>query len=126
LCGPAVLLGCSVLFFAGRAGAQLGAPASAQGTQAAQLRLSWKPAQSGSVNPTQTTVPGATTSVNTLNPAIQVQGPFAGSANSTLQMSFSGKLALREAIQRGLEYNLGTVGLAQAVRQGPGAGRGSR
>ena len=126
LCGPAVLLGCSVLFFAGRAGAQLGAPASSQGTQAAQLPLSGKTAQSGSVNATQTTVPGATTSVNTLNPAVQVQGPFAGSANSTLQMSFSGKLALREAIQRGLEYNLGTVGLAQAVRQAQGASRVSR
>jgi len=32
-------------------------------------------------------------------------------------MPFSGKLSLQEALQRGLAYNLGAVGLAQTVRQ---------
>jgi outer membrane protein TolC len=65
-------------------------------------------------------VPGTTTSVNTINPTVQVQGTFAGSALSVAKMPFSGKLSLREAIQRGLGYNLGAVGVAQAVRQAQG------
>ena len=32
-------------------------------------------------------------------------------------MPFSGKLSLQEALERGLAYNLGAVGMAQAVRQ---------
>ena len=32
-------------------------------------------------------------------------------------MPFSGKLSLREAVQRAIAYNLGAVGMAQAVRQ---------
>ncbi len=41
-------------------------------------------------------------------------------------MSFSGKLSLREAIQRGLEYNLGAVGMTQAMRQAQGQSRVAR
>jgi outer membrane protein TolC len=62
-------------------------------------------------------VPGTTTSVNTLNPSVQISGPYSGSARSTTAMPFSGKLSLQEALQRGLAYNLGAVGLAQSVRQ---------
>ena len=32
-------------------------------------------------------------------------------------MPFSGKLSLQEALERGLAYNLGAVGVAQTVRQ---------
>src|SRR5579872_1947583 len=103
------------------ASAQLGATGSpSQGATANQLPLSGKAGQSGSVTATQSPVPGITTSVNTVNPVIQVQGPFAGSARSTAATPFSGSLSLREAIQRGLQYNLGPVGLAQAVRQAHG------
>jgi outer membrane protein TolC len=35
-------------------------------------------------------------------------------------MPFSGKLSLREAVARGLEYNLGSVGLSLALRQSHG------
>jgi outer membrane protein TolC len=35
-------------------------------------------------------------------------------------MPFSGKLSIREAIQRGLEYNLGAVGVTQAMHQSHG------
>ena len=71
-------------------------------------------------------MPGTTTSVNTLNSTVQVQGPYAGSADSTGKIPFSGKLSLREAIERGLAYNLGAVGLAQSVRQAQGASRVAR
>src|SRR5579872_6435745 len=103
------------------ASAQLGATGSpSQGATANQLPLSGKAGQSGSVTATQSPVPGITTSVNTVNPVIQVQGPFAGSARSTAATPFSGSLSLQEAIRRGLQYNLGPVGLAQAVRQAQG------
>ena len=36
--------------------------------------------------------------------------------------AFSGKLSLQEAVRRGLEYNLGAVGLSNAVRQAQRAG----
>ena len=41
-------------------------------------------------------------------------------------MPFSGKLSLRDAIRRGLEYNLGAVGFVQAVRQAHGQTRVAR
>jgi outer membrane protein TolC len=121
------LLTAPLLLFSSAAFAQIGAPAGqSQGTLATQLPLSGRAGQNGSVNAAQTTVPGTTTSINTLNPTIQVQGPFGGSANSTAAMPFSGKLSLREAVQRGLQYNLGAVDLAQAVRQAQGASRVAR
>jgi outer membrane protein TolC len=46
-----------------------------------------------------------------------VQGPLVGSTSSTPARPFSGKLSLREAIERGLEYNLSGVGLTQLLRQ---------
>src|SRR5215472_14722998 len=85
---PAVFL----LLFHGAAYGQSGSP----------LPLSGRPAGNGSVSSTQTAIPGTTTSVNTLNPAIQVQGPYAGSANRADKTPFSGRLSLREAIQRGI------------------------
>ena len=96
------------------------------GQSGSPLPLSGRPAGNGSVSSTQTSVPGTTTSVNTLNPSIQVQGPYAGSANSTGKIPFSGKLSLREAIERGITYNLGAVGLSQAVRQSHGQSRVAR
>src|SRR5262245_19137311 len=100
------------LLFAPAAFAQT-TPASSQpqGSQAAQLPLSGRPAQGGSVTTTQTAVPGTTNSVNTINTTVQVQGPFNGSAASTAARPFSGKLSLREAVDRGIEFNLGSVGL---------------
>jgi outer membrane protein TolC len=113
---------CALSILATRAGAQAGAAgASSQGAQAVQLPLSGRPGQGGSVNSTETAIPGTTSSVNTTNPAVQVQGPYTGSASSVGAMPFSGHLSFREAIQRGLVYNLGAVGLAQAVRQASGA-----
>ncbi len=97
-----------------------------QTSQAAQLPLSGRSGQTGSVTATETAVPGTTTSVNTINPAIQVQGPYSGSVPSTGKIHFSGKLSLQEAIARAVEYNLGAIGLTQAVRQSRGQARVAR
>src|SRR6185295_12288584 len=85
-------------------------------SQAAPLPLSGRAAQGGSVMVTETTLPGATTSVNTSSPTIQVQGALVGSRLASKQ-PLSGPLTLRDAVQRGLEYNLGAVSLSQVVRQ---------
>ena len=96
-----------------------------QGTPAAQLPLSGRPGQGGSVNTVETPVPGVTSSVNTLNTSVQVQGPYAGSVAGSAK-PFNGKLSLRDAVARGLEYNLGTEGLTQAMRQARGQVRVAR
>ncbi len=107
--------------------AQLGARSSSSSTSVAtQLPLSGRTAETGSAAAAQTPIPGATTSVNTINTTVQVSGPYAGSAPSLLKKPFSGRLSFREAIQRGLEYNLGTIGLATAVRQARGQATVSR
>ena len=97
-----------------------------QSTQATQLPLSGRTGQTQGVAATEAPVPGITTSVNTLNPTVQVQGPYTGSTNSTAKMPFTGKLSLREAVQRGLQHNLGSVGLTQAVQQAHGQSRTTR
>jgi outer membrane protein TolC len=117
----------SILFIAASAFGQVATtPNAAQGqaTRANQLPLSGRNGQSGSVAATESPVPGTTTSVNTINPTVQVQGAYAGSAQS--RTPFSGKLSFREAIERGIQYNLGAVGIAQAVRQAHGETRVAR
>jgi outer membrane protein TolC len=108
------LLLLTVLAGAGSAPAQ---PASGGGPSAAVLPASGRNNQGGSVGATEQPVAGTTASVNTLNPSVQISGPYSGSARSTTAMPFSGKLSLHEALERGLAFNLGAVGLAQAVRQ---------
>jgi outer membrane protein TolC len=97
-----------------------------QSSQVNQLPLSGRMGQGGSVTATESPVPGTTTSVDTINPSIQVQGPYAGSVPSGASLPFSGKLSLNDAIERGLRYNLGTVGLAQTVRAARGQRRVAR
>jgi outer membrane protein TolC len=120
--GATALLFLAVLILPGDVLAQTG-PGSApsSGTLATPLPVSGRSAESsGGVTATQSPIPGTTTSVNTLNPTVQVQGTYTGSADSTGKLPFSGKLSLREAVQRGLEFNLGAVGLAATVRQAHG------
>lgn len=95
------------------------------GSQAVPLPLSGRTAQTGGVGTVQTPVPGLTSSVNTLNTSVQVQGPYQGSAPGAGR-PFSGKLSLREAVARALDYNLGTVGLTEAMRQSRGQARVAR
>jgi outer membrane protein TolC len=96
----------------------VGSFAFAQGAppQATPLPLSGRTAQGGSVVATQTAVPGATTSVNTVSPTVQVQGPLVGSVPARVDPQVSG-LSLRAAVQRGLDYNLGSVNMGNLVRQ---------
>ena len=91
---------------------------------ASSLPLSGRNAQAGSVTPSETAIPGTTSSVNALNTNISVQGPIPGAVAAVVP--FSGRLALHEAIQRALEYNLGGVGMATAVQQARGQARVSR
>src|SRR5262245_54882001 len=74
-------------------------------------------AQSGGVTVTQLPVPGTTASVNTLNPDVRVDGPFAGSASSVDAMPFDGRLTLDDAIRRALAYNLGAIERSEASHQ---------
>ena len=92
-------------------------PSSGGGPSAVVLPASGRNNQGGTVAAVQLPVAGTTSSVNTLNPSVQVSGPYGGSARSTTAMPFSGALSLQEALQRGLAYNLGAVGLAEAARQ---------
>ena len=103
-----------------------GANGQAQGpARANQLPLSGRTGQSGTVTAAESPVPGTTNSVNTVNPTVEVQGPYSGSVAQG-QAPFSGKLSLHDAIARGLQYNLGAVGLARAVQQAGGETRVAR
>lgn len=104
---------------------QIGPPAGqGQAIWANQLPISGRGAQSGSVTATQSPVPGTITSVDTINPTLQVQGSYAGSVQGSVP--FSGKLSLRDAIERGLQYNLGAVGIRSTVNQARGASKLAR
>ncbi len=118
----------SALLFAAPAFAQLGPPAGqSQGTQAVQLPLSGRTAQSsGTVKTSEAPAPSTTATVNTLSPNVQVQGAYAGSTSGVAKRPFNGKLALREAIERGLAYNLGETGATEALRQAQGQSRVAR
>src|SRR5579863_4403602 len=117
-----VPLAAAALLLAAPAFAQFGPPSGqSQGAQAAQLSLSGRTSQtSGSVKTSEAPAPSTTATVNTLNPSVQVQGAYAGSTPGVAKMPFNGKLGLREAIQRGLAYNLGQTGATQSMRQAEG------
>src|SRR5258708_30637357 len=90
-----------------------------QGVVASQLPLSGE-SQGGAVIVGQAPVPGTTTSVNTLNVTTQTLGPFSGSVNGSARRPLSGALGIADAIDRGLDFNLGAEGIAQAIRQAQG------
>lgn len=107
--------------------AQLGPPSGpSQGTQAVQLPLSGRTAQNnGTVKTSEQPAPSTTATVNTTTPSVQVQGAYAGSTPGTAR-PFNGQLGLRDAIQRGLAYNLGQTGATQALRQSEGQSKVAR
>src|ERR1700741_446124 len=94
---PAII-GLYVLIFASGVSAQVGAPPPPP-TQATPLPLSGRNGQGGGVTATEAPVPSTTPSVNPLNPAVSVQGAFAGSTPSTMQFPFAGKLSFDDAIE---------------------------
>jgi outer membrane protein TolC len=87
-----------------------------QTTQPQPVPLSGKTG-GGSIVTTQTPVPGPTTGVNTLNPAVVVQGPFAGSVPGASKRPIPGTLSMADAIQRGLDFNLGAASSSALARQ---------
>ena len=115
----AIVVSSTLLFGAAGAFAQIPGQASsapAAAPQAVMLPASGRNNQGGAVGVTEQPVPGTTTSVNTLNPALQVSGPYSGSTPSTAAAPFSGRLSLDDALRRGLAHNLGAVGLTNTVR----------
>ncbi|HWB83701.1 MAG TPA: TolC family protein [Bryobacteraceae bacterium] len=104
------------------AAASLWAPAllHAQGgdgtNRAIQLPLSGRTGQPGSVDTVQTPLPGGAASVNTLNSTVQVQGAYQGSVPSAQAAGAPIALSLDDAVKRGLEYNLGTVGFRHSAQ----------
>src|SRR5260370_39033881 len=99
---------------------QVVASPPAQDAVTSQLPLSGESPQGGAVIVGQAPVPGTTTSVNTLNVTTQTLGPFSGSVNGSARGPLSGALGMADAIERGLDFNLGVEGIAQAIRQAQG------
>jgi outer membrane protein TolC len=125
--GTAAILCLGTFVIATRGFAQGASRANqSQSTQASPLPLSGRAAQNGSVTAVESPVAGTANSVNTINPTVQVQGAYSGSARSTAKLPFSGRLSLREAIHRGVDYNLGVVGLSDATRQAQGQSQVAR
>jgi outer membrane protein TolC len=99
---------------------QAQSPAQPQHAQANPLPLSGRSSGNASVTAVEAPIAGTTNSVTTINPSVQVQGSYTGSSSSIATHPFSGKLSLRDAIARGLSYNLGAVNLNNSVRQAQG------
>ncbi len=90
-------------------------------TSAAQLPLSGRTGQSGSVTTNQSTInSGGANSVNLINSTVNVQGPYAGSVQNGKAAGAAISLTLTDAIHQGLQYNLGNVVTAQSIRQAQG------
>src|SRR5262249_52772133 len=65
----------------------------------------------------QNPAPGGGQSVNPIPSPGDVQGPYEGSVPAVGRPGAPLALSLAEAVRRGLEYNLGTVGYQNAVHQ---------
>lgn len=99
--------------------------AIAQTAAAVQLPLSPRNNLGGSVTAAESPIPGTTSSVNALNTTVQTSGPYSGSRSGAAR-TFDGKLSLKDAVERGLAFNLGTVGLNSAQRQSEGQSKAAR
>jgi hypothetical protein len=113
----------TVLAGAGSAFAQ-SSSSGGPSASSAVLPASGRNNQGGSVGAAEQPVPGTTTSVNTLNPSVQISGPYSGSTRSTTAMPFSGKLSLAGGARArpGLQPGRGRVGANRASNQRAGDG----
>jgi hypothetical protein len=75
--------------------AQVGRGGASPGAAPLLVPLSGRTAPGGSVVTTETPIPGATASVDTINPVVQVQGAFAGSIRNGMQ---TGALSLMTVV----------------------------
>lgn len=89
-------------------------------SHALPLPLSGRTGASGSVATVQNSLPGGAQTVNTITSTVQVQGAYQGSTLSAEAPGAALELSLADAIRRGLQYNLGTVGFQNSIRQAHG------
>ena len=92
-----------------------GSPLACSQTRAMQLPLSGGSPSGAAVQ--QSANPSSTSSVNTLNTQVRVQGAYAGSALDPIAPSSRLTLTLSEAVRRGLLFNLGRTGADAVSRQ---------
>jgi outer membrane protein TolC len=100
--------------------AQQGGGGSPAPSRALPLPLSGRSGQPGDVAPVQNSLPGGAQSVNTITSSVQVQGAYQGSVPSAQTAGPPFELSLADAIHKGLQYNLGTVGYQNSIRQARG------
>jgi len=89
-------------------------------SRALALPLSGRTGQPGGVATVQNSLPGGAQSVNTITSTVQVQGAYQGSVLSAESPGATFELSLADAIRKGLQYNLGTVGFQNSIRQARG------
>jgi outer membrane protein TolC len=90
-----------------------GAPATAP----VVLPLSGRTGEPGAVASVLNPLPGGAQTVSTISSTVEVQGAYQGSVPTPGTPGAPLALTLAEAVRRGLEYNLGTVGYQNATRQ---------
>jgi outer membrane protein TolC len=87
-----------------------------QSPRAQQVQLSGLPQGNNSASLQQSASPSTTSSVNTINTNVQVQGAYQGSVPGPMPGDGPIHLTFAEAIQRGLQYNLGTLDSSASFR----------
>jgi outer membrane protein TolC len=90
---------------------------ASQTPKAQQLQLSGRGQGGASVIVQQSAAGSTSSSVNTLNPAIQVQGSYAGSVDAAEPGSGPVVLTFEKALRLGLTYNLGGLASGSSARQ---------
>jgi outer membrane protein TolC len=88
-----------------------------QSPRAQQVQLSGVPQGNNSASVQQSASPSTTSSVNTINTTVQVQGAYQGSIAGPVPGDGPIALTLAEAIQRGLQYNLGELDSSASIKQ---------
>ncbi len=88
-----------------------------QSPRAQQVQLSGLPQGNNSASLQQSASPSTTSSVNTVNTTIQVQGAYQGSVLGPVTGDGPIPLTFAEAIQRGLQYNLGALDSSASLKQ---------
>jgi hypothetical protein len=88
-----------------------------QTPRAQQVQLSGRSQGGASVVVQQSATGSTSSSVNTLNPTVQVQGSYAGSVDAAVPGSGAVDLTFASAIRLGLTYNLGGLASDSSARQ---------
>ena len=94
-----------------------GSSSGAQTPTATQVQLSGRSQGGANVTVQQSSTGSTSSSVNTLNPTVTVQGNYAGSIDAVLPGNGPVDLSFPEAINLGLRYNLGGLASDASSRQ---------